>query len=130
MDDGGSRSSTWHKYIVNRGTAPIYETTVSKYKVPIPKIKSIKKFAKNVGIASAIVLGVDIGFDIHDYMGWDIAKAITIDVFSFGLTVGIGFVTFSLLPESLLVTAGILAVGTVISYGSDLIKQSYLKKRS
>ena len=123
---------TRNKYLIDKGTAPIYETTVSKYKVPIPKIQALKKFAKNVGIASSIALGVDIGFDIHDYVGWDLAGAVAIDTGAFLAGVGIATLAAMISPitvPALAVSIGAFALTTGVSLIADWAKDAYIRKR-
>ena len=78
---------------------------------------SALKCASKVGIASVIALGLDVGFDIHDYVGWDLAGAIAIDTTGLALGVLAGVGIMALIASAPVTIPAAVGIGAQLRLG-------------
>ncbi len=90
--------------------------------------KALRGVSEKIGVATLAFYALDVYSDFQNYIGWDLAGAITIDTIGAGLGVlaGIGIAS---LCVPLAATVLAVSAGVLIGIGTNYAKDVWLKKK-
>ncbi|MCR8659104.1 hypothetical protein [Paenibacillus endoradicis] len=99
---------------------------INGYKTPSLLDKGLAKSIKGVGFATILMTGYSIFEDTQTYSGWELGKAITLDVGGTLTTVGIAIIATALGgPAIVVVGVGIIS-GLAVNAVIDYVKEEFL----